>query len=151
MISLSSTTRLISLFAGVGCATIGGTTGDGGPATAAKLTPFSITTDSSGTVYIGDVTTSRIRKVTATGTISLFGFYHVSGGVTTYNTYVQSPADLDVGANGDLYIADKDAQVVRMVSKSTGRDSIVAGWGIKGYWGDGGAGESGGVRNSLHV
>src|SRR5438477_196419 len=48
-----------------------GFSGDGGPATSAKLDPDGIAVDSAGNLYIVDTNNDRIRKVTAlTGAIS---------------------------------------------------------------------------------
>ena len=58
----------ISTIAGVGTA---GYSGNGGPATSAQLnSPYGVTVDSTGNVYIADTNNSAIRKVTAGGVIS---------------------------------------------------------------------------------
>jgi uncharacterized protein (TIGR03437 family) len=57
---------LISTFAGTGT---DGFSGDGGPATEAKLSfPWGLTTNATGTVYIADRVNNRIRTVSASGT-----------------------------------------------------------------------------------
>ena len=60
----------ITTIAGTGVA---GFSGDGGPATAAKLTnPVGMAVDGQGNVYIADHGDGRVRKVTRGGTISTF-------------------------------------------------------------------------------
>lgn len=48
---------------------LNGPTGDGGPATSAKLSPGGLAIDQAGNLYISDGYT-RIRKVTPSGTIT---------------------------------------------------------------------------------
>src|SRR6266550_143077 len=60
---------MLTLFAGAGPT---GFAGDGGPATAARLSlyPFGLGADSAGAIYIADLGNYRVRKVNAAGTIS---------------------------------------------------------------------------------
>lgn len=68
-----STSGIISTVAGLGGSLNYGFTGDGGPATSAKLNkPNSVSADASGNLYISDYTNNRIRKVNSSGTISTF-------------------------------------------------------------------------------
>src|SRR5258708_6907746 len=47
--------------------------GDGGPATSAQLnTPQGVAVDAAGNVYITDASDNEVRKVSPSGTISLF-------------------------------------------------------------------------------
>jgi hypothetical protein len=64
-----NTLGIISTVAGNGTS---GYTGDGGPATAAQLTPYAVAIDNDGNLYIADGKSSVIRKVNASGIISTF-------------------------------------------------------------------------------
>ena len=66
-----SSSGIITTIAGTGGSLNYGFTGDGGPATAAKMNkPQSISTDASGNLFISDYGNNRIRKIYATGTIT---------------------------------------------------------------------------------
>jgi uncharacterized protein (TIGR03437 family) len=100
----------ITTFAGTGLA---GFSGDGGPAKNAQLrTPYGLAIDAHDNVYIADLGNSRIRKVTADGTITTIA----GGGLTTpggdndgglATDYVLgAPRDLAVDSNGNVYVSD---------------------------------------------
>ena len=146
-------TGIITTYAGA-FSTIGGYTGDGGPATQALLDyPSGIAVDSHDNLYIADFYNSVIREVSATtGLISTFaGSFTVSGGVTT-GLYGYSgdggPASLARMANPDmirfdpsyrhLVVSDAGNDTVREIDMVTGVITTVAGNGTQGYSGDGG-------------
>jgi uncharacterized protein (TIGR03437 family) len=131
-------TGVISTFAGNGTA---GYSGDGGPPTAAMLnSPQGIAVDSSGNVYVADTQNARVRKISG-GSISTVagngtpGSGGDGGAATAAQLFV--PIGLAVDASGNLYIADFTNNRVRKVSGGT--ISTVAGNGLSGYSGDGGA------------
>ncbi len=132
---------MISTVAGNGSP---GYTGDGGPATAAQLTPYAVATDHAGNLYIADGKSSVIRKVNASGIISTFagnGNYGYSGdgGLATSAQFAAvSPNDIAFDHAGNLYVADYQNQVIRKINTS-GIISTVAGIpNQSGYSGDGG-------------
>ena len=118
----------------------GGFSGDGGPATSAKLNmPYGAAVDTLGNIYIADTHNNRIRKVDTTGTITT-----VAGtGSTGYNGDSQpatdatlyNPYDVAVDAAGNIYIADTGNTRVRMVDTS-GTIHTFAGTGNAGHSGD---------------
>jgi sugar lactone lactonase YvrE len=62
---------IISTIAGIGGSLNYGFTGDGGAATTAKLySPYSVSVDNLGNVYLSDKGNNRIRKITTNGIIS---------------------------------------------------------------------------------
>ena len=132
-------TGTISTVAGTGAR---GSSGDGGPATAAQLrSPSKVALDGAGNLYIADTNNQRIRKVDSTGTISTVagtgaaGFSGDGGPATT--AQLSFPWDMAVDGAGNLYIADTNNQRIRKVD-STGTISTVAGTGAAGFSGDGG-------------
>jgi len=129
----------ISTVAGIGTCCY---SGDGGPATSAGLNyPEGLALDSSGTLYIADTDSARVRKVTPGGTISTVagnGDYSYSGdGGPATSAQLFFPEGVALGSTGDLYIADAHNNRVRRVTPA-GTISTVAGNGTCCYSGDGG-------------
>jgi len=139
---ITASTGLISTVAGTGTA---GYSGDGGAATAARLySPYDITVDTNGNLYIADVSNHCIRKVTAsTGFISTVagttspGFSGDGGAATAARLY--QPFSVALDASDNLYITDASNNRIRKVTASTGVISTIAGTGTVGSAGDGGA------------
>jgi sugar lactone lactonase YvrE len=131
----------ISTIAGNGQANFGG---DGGAATSAQLSyPNGIAVDHTGNIYIADLLNNRVRMVTPTGTISTYAGNGIPGfggdGGAATNAQLNQPSGLAIDSSGNLYIADSNNAVVRMVN-TQGVISTVAGTGgVGGYSGDGGA------------
>ena len=144
--------KIITTIAGNGYGTgtpVGGYSGDDGPSTAAKLNyPGGVTLDESNNLYIADTHNNRIRKTTlanainATGTISTVfgigtpGFSGDGGPASAAQLYF--PADICRDLLGNFYIADDDNYRIRMVTIA-GVITTIAGNGINGFSGDGGA------------
>jgi sugar lactone lactonase YvrE len=120
-----------------------GYSGDGGAATSASLYyPNGVALDASGSLYIADYSNNRIRRVDTNGIISTFAGnggagYSGDGGPAT-NASLYYPFGVAVDALGNLYIGDTYNNRVRIVN-TNGVIATVAGNGIEGYSGDGGA------------
>ena len=119
-----------------------GHTGDNGAATSAQIgSPSALAVDSSGNLYISDVTNNVIRKVDTSGTITTVagtGSYGYSGdGGAATGAKLYGPYGIALDAAGNLYIADRYNFRIRMVSTS-GIITTVAGNGNCCYGGDGG-------------
>ena len=135
--------RSILTYAGTG---IEGYSGDGGPATLAKManTRGMAIDPSTGDLYITDWYLCVIRMVAkSTGIITAVAGNLLSGyngdGMLATSRRLFSPSDVAIDPfTGDLYIADTDNHVIRLVTKSTRVISTVAGTGYTGYSGDGG-------------
>jgi hypothetical protein len=119
-----------------------GFSGDGGPATSARLNlPQGVAVDASGNVYIADTYNNVIRKVTAAGVITTVAgiggtFGHSGDGGPATQALLDEPFAVAVDAGGDLYIADYQNSVIRKVANGT--MTTVAGNNAAGYSGDGG-------------
>ena len=135
-----------SNFAGTGYP---GATGDGGPASLAKLSaPFGLACDKKGNLYISDAGNHKIRKIDTFGTISTFaggaGTYGAAGdGGPASAATIAGAAGLAIDKYGNLYIADGNSRV-RMVD-TNGIIHTVAGNGTVGYAGNGGCATCSGV------
>lgn len=130
---------LISTIAGTG---VTGTSSDGGPATSSQLNrPAGLCVDASGNIYVADVSSHRIRKISTTGIITTVagngtnGYSGDEGPATLSQLY--NPSDVCIDGSSNLYVADVSNNVVRKISPS-GVITTVAGDGTAGYSGDGG-------------
>ena len=149
--------RMVSASTGIMSTVAGGGSnyniGTGIAATTAGLgTPSGVAIDGSGNIYICDMGTQLIYKVTAsTGTITvvagnaLYG-YAGDGGPATSASFA-SPTAIALDTAGNFYIADSGNNVVRKVNISTGTITTVVGTGTAGYSGDGGPAISATIQN----
>jgi sugar lactone lactonase YvrE len=113
-----------------------GFSGDGGPASAAQLSsPDGVEVDGHGNVYIADRNNNRVRKVTASGTISTIAGTGVAGfsgdGGPATSAKLNTPEGVAVDGHGNVYISDRANARVRKVSAS-GTITTVAGNGKQG-------------------
>ena len=120
-----------------------GFSGDGGPATSAKLGERveGLAVDDVGNVYIADTANYRIRRVDPSGTIDTIagtGSYGGGGdGGPAAMATLGAVYGLATDAAGNLYIADTFNDKVRKISPD-GIISRFAGTGEEGHGGDGG-------------
>ncbi|MFJ2776966.1 hypothetical protein [Kitasatospora sp. NPDC087315] len=138
---VSASDQTITTVAGMGAQ---GYAGDGGPATQAELhRPLAVALSPQGDLYIADEDNQRVRRVSASdGTITTVAGtgkrgYGGDGGPAT-RAQLNSPTEVAVGPQGDLYIVDQGNHRVRRVSASDGTITTVAGTGKEGHDGDGG-------------
>jgi uncharacterized protein (TIGR03437 family) len=93
--------------------------GDGGPATAARLSPWAVAVDAAGNLYISDATHARVRKVAPDGTIGTVAGTGTAGsgndGIPATESALNSPYGLAVDKKGNLLIVDSGNHRVRMV------------------------------------
>jgi uncharacterized repeat protein (TIGR01451 family) len=130
---------IIDTIAGTGTS---GFSGDGGPATSARLSYFrGIVFDSGGNLFIADTNNYRVRKIDPSGIISTVagnGTYGFNGdGVSALSARLASPSGVAFDGSGNLLIADYGNSRIRKVA-SSGVISTVAGNGTSGFTGDGG-------------
>lgn len=138
----ASATEYLGTIAGTG--TSGFVGNDGFARNAQLAAPMGVAVDAQHNLYIADTNNHRIRKYTAatgwittiagTGTPSSTG----DGGQAS-NATVNSPSGLALTSAGLLYIAERGGQRIRCIDLGTGVITTVAGTGVAGYLGDGGA------------
>jgi sugar lactone lactonase YvrE len=122
-----------------------GFSGDGGPATAARLgAPNGVAVAADGDLYIADSNNRRIRHVdAATGVITTVAGTGTAGdagdGGPASAAQLSSPFGVVLDDDGHLYVSDSVTDRVRRISATTGVITTVAGTGVAGYSGDGGA------------
>ena len=119
-----------------------GFSGDGGPATKAKLDfPHGLAIAADGALLIADSANNRVRRVGRNGIITTIagtgqeGSAGDSGPAT--QAQLDSPVDVAVGPNGGIYVAEADGNRVRLID-GNGKITTVAGTGTEGFSGDGG-------------
>jgi len=109
-----------------------GYTGDGGPATKARLnSPKGVAVDSAGNLFIADTFNNRIRVVTSYGTI-----YTVAGtgatsaggdGGPALNAGFFFPSGVVTSASGNVFVVDNQNAVIRLLTPVPGVPVISAG------------------------
>jgi len=141
---------IINTVAGTG---IYGSTGDGGPGTAAALSAWKLAVDAAGNLYIADYDQSRLRKLSTNGIITTIGgsgknTYSGDGKPAIDSSFV--PFDIAIDNTNRIVVSDTiNFRVYRI-----GTDGIintVAGNGIRAYSGDGGPGIAASLTNPAGV
>ena len=132
---------VISTVAGSGAQGFGG---DGDAATSAALnTPYDVAVDTSGNLFIADISNHRVRRVAAgTGVITTVAGNGVAGssgdGGAATSASLNNPHGVCFDLDGNLLIAESGGHRVRKVALSSGFISTFAGTGVQGFDGDGG-------------
>jgi uncharacterized protein (TIGR03437 family) len=102
-----------------------GFSGDGGQATNAQLHgPTSVAVDTCGNVYIADATNGVVRMVTPDGTINtIAGIYNHTGfsgdGGPALSAQLNFPTGVGVDSKGNVYVADTQNAVIRLLTPNT--------------------------------
>ncbi len=118
---VSAATGIVTTVAGNGTA---GSSGDGGPATSAQIDQWRVAVDGAGNLYIDDYANSGIviRKVTAaTGIITTIagngtaGYSGDGGPAMGAQFGFWLGANVAVDGSGNVYVADADNNVIRML------------------------------------
>ncbi len=146
---------IITTVVGIGTS---GYSGDGGPATAARINQvFDVITDAAGNIYIGDGANHRIRKISAEGIITTIAGNGTAGyagdGAAATAAMINRPGGVALDNAGNVYFTEIYGHRVRKINVSTGIISTIAGTGIVGYTGNGGAATAARLSypNFLHI
>jgi uncharacterized protein (TIGR03437 family) len=139
---------------------VGGFTGDGGAATAARINgPISIVLDPAGNIYFSDYLNFRIRKISTAGiitTVAGTGRFSLSGDGGPATAADGAPCWLAIAPDGSIvYTDDGDGRLngnkrVRRVG-TNGIVTTIAGTGISGFTGDGGPARTAQIRSASGV
>ncbi|MGD0512759.1 MAG: choice-of-anchor D domain-containing protein [Terriglobales bacterium] len=125
----------INTFAGTG---VHAYSGNGGAPTSAQLAaPNGVFADSKGNVFISDTDNQVVREVTAGVINTILGGGNGGDGGPPTKAQLANPEGVAVDTNGNYYIADTANNRIREVSG--GVIQTLAGNGLNGYSGDGGA------------
>lgn len=119
----------VSTLAGTGIA--GAADGPGGSAT--FNSPYDLTVDSAGVIYVADGVNRKIRRIAADGTVTTYAGTGASGsadGAAAAATFVL-PFGITLGPDGALYVADMEDHRLRRIS-AAGMVSTIAGTGAPG-------------------
>jgi len=167
---VDGSTGNISTIVGSGnlCAAPFSSCGDGGPALSASLNDArGAVLDAAGNLYFVDAQDNRVREVDTTGTITTVAGDGPAGnapvgcvpggnlsgdGGPAVNATLDCPLGLDIDANGNLYVADTDNNVIRKIDTGTPRIiTTIAGTGVAGNGGDLGPAASATLRSPDRV
>ncbi len=124
-------------------AVCGSSQGRAQSAAVALRMPSAIAYDTQGTLYIAERRAHVIRKFAADGSLTTLvgtgvqGFAGDGGAGTAAR--LDSPSGVAVDSAGNVYVSDTHNQRVRKLSAATGLLESVAGTGVHGFAGDGGA------------
>src|SRR5579884_4234478 len=120
-----------------------GAAADGEAIATARLNqPYGVETGRDGSIYWADFGSNRVMRldrragkvfvVAGTGEKG-----HAGDGGAAKTAVLSAPHEVRFDSNGNMYVAERDAHVVRFVSKA-GAISTLVGTGVPGFSGDGG-------------
>jgi sugar lactone lactonase YvrE len=126
---VEATGIITTVAGGPGCGTsfAGGFGGDDGPGTSSNLyTPTGVYTDTNGRMFIADSGNNRIRVVRNIAGIEIITTFAGSGIATPFNgenipailANLDSPRDVKGDSLGNIYIADYNHRMIRMVDSN---------------------------------
>ena len=131
---VNATTQIISAVAGTGAS---GLSGDAGDALQATLSsPWGISFDNSGNLYIADSGNEAVRRVTPAGVIATV----LADTGTPQVAALIEPLGMAALDTGIVFVSDRGSHRVWRVDLTNATASVVAGTGTAGYSGDGGQG-----------
>jgi sugar lactone lactonase YvrE len=117
-----------------------GFSGDGGPASSARLDSPEGVLAAGGSIYINDFSNKRVRKITSgiINTIAGNGVFRYGGdGGPAISAFMNRPWGLALDGAGAIYFADTANSRIRAIAPN-GTINTIAGIGVLGFAGDGG-------------
>jgi len=138
---INAATGVINTIAGTGAT---GYSGDGGPATAAKVNvPFDMCMDTYGNLFFTDAENNVVRRIDATtGIITTVAGNGLTGwagdGGPALSARMNEPTGIFIDPQNNIFVGEYRSGVIRRIDGATGIITTLAGDGIPGFSGDGG-------------
>jgi sugar lactone lactonase YvrE len=98
--------------------------------------PYFVTSDANGNIYISDFASHVIRRLTPQGQLTIIAGNGQAGYLDAKDplqAQFNRPAGLAIDANNNLYVADRENHCIRRISLSSGDVSTIAGFPQAGY------------------
>jgi trimeric autotransporter adhesin len=117
-ITMSGGVATVSTLAGSGS----GVSRDGTGTEASFSGPFGVAVGADGTVYVSELFSNKIRKITAAGVVTTLAGSGSSGSTDGPGAEASfyTPLGVAVGADGSVYVADRNSHKIRKITVSGG-------------------------------
>jgi sugar lactone lactonase YvrE len=156
---VDAVTGIITTVAGGGSTVLTASSTNVAARSASFSGPQAVTVDPSGNLFISDSNHNMVLRVNSvTGYITLFAGAGSGGGTDGFgdggpatSAIFNNPTGLALDASNNLYIADTDHSLVRVVNATSGTITVAAGSGAYGYSGDQGPATDAALKSPIGV